>query len=58
MRKPFKRAELFLSVSMLCAASVYTLQHTRRSERRCRPVIAGSQAEKTKNTAKSDELEK
>ena len=58
MRKPFKRAELFLSVSMLCAAcGVHASAHVQGASVDTGPSSQGSQAEKTKNTAKSDELE-
>src|SRR5258708_25751440 len=58
MRKPFKRAELFLSVSMLCAAcGVHASAHAQGASVDAGPSSQGSQAEKTKNTAKSDELE-
>src|SRR5882757_985786 len=58
MRKPFKRAELFLSVSMLCAAwGVQSSAHAQGASDAAGPSSQGSQAEKTKNTAKSDELE-
>ncbi len=58
MRKPFKRAELFLSVSMLCAAcGVHASAHAQGASVDAGPSSQGSQAEKAKNTAKSDELE-
>src|SRR6266852_1032857 len=58
MRKQFKSAELFLSVSMLCAAcGVHSSAHAQGASVDAGPSSQGSQAEKAKNTAKSDELE-
>src|SRR5258708_12141296 len=58
MRKRFKSAELFLSVITLCAAwGAHSSAHAQGASDAAGPSSQGSQAEKTKNTAKSDELE-
>src|SRR5882757_1886931 len=58
MRKRFKSAELFLSVITLCAAwGAHSSAHAQGASDAAGPASQDSQPEKTKNTAKSDELE-